>query len=152
MRMKDMALDETDVKIVQTLLADSRLSYRQVGKRCGISAATAMIRIKKLEKSGIIEGYTVRLNHEKLGYELTTATEITVSKGKIMEVAKEISGYPGVCCVYNITGLSDGLIIAKFKNRSELSNFTKWMLSLPLIERTNTHVVLTAAKEDLRLL
>jgi DNA-binding Lrp family transcriptional regulator len=150
--MQESPVDKTDVKIIQTLVSDARLSYRQVGKKSGVSAATAMVRIKKLEKAGIIEGYTVRLNHEKLGYELTTATEIVVSKGKLMEVAKEISDYPGVCCVYNITGLSDGLIMAKFKNRSEMSNFTKWMLSLPLIERTNTHVVLTTAKEDLSLL
>lgn len=150
--MEEIPVDKTDVRIIQTLLSDARLSYRQVGRRCGVSAATAMIRIKKLEKATIIQGYTARLNHEKLGYQLTTATEIVVSKGKMMEVAKQISDYPGVCCVYNITGLSDGLVIAKFKNRDELSNFTKWMLSLPLIERTNTHVVLTTAKEDLSLL
>jgi hypothetical protein len=41
-------------------------------------------------------------------------------------------------------------IIAKFKNRAELSNFVKKDLSLPYVERTNTHVVLITVKEDFR--
>jgi len=92
------------------------------------------------------------LNHEKLGYELTVITEITVSKGKLVEVEKEVASIPNVCCVYDITGLTDAIVIAKFKGRRELSNFTKKLLRLPYIERTNTHVVLTTIKEDLRIL
>ena len=150
--MSEVQIDKTDVKLIEALLDDSRLSYRQAAKRSGVSAATAMTRIRKLEEAGVIEGYTARLNHEKLGYELTAVTEVTASKGKMPEMGKDISAYPGVCCVYNITGLSDGLIIAKFKNRRELSNFTKWLLSLPFVERTNTHLVLNILKEDLNLL
>jgi len=44
------------------------------------------------------------------------------------------------------------MVIAKFRNRKELSDFTKSLLSMPFIERTNTHVVLTTVKEDFRLL
>ena len=43
-------------------------------------------------------------------------------------------------------------IIAKFKNRKELSNFVKKDLSMPYIERTNTHIVLITVKEDFRFL
>jgi DNA-binding Lrp family transcriptional regulator len=65
---------------------------------------------------------------------------------------KEIARLPNVCCVYDITGLTDAIIIAKFKKREELSKFTKRLLSMPFIERANTHVVLTTVKEDFRLL
>jgi hypothetical protein len=44
------------------------------------------------------------------------------------------------------------IIIAKFKNRKELSNFVKKDLSMPYIERTNTHVVLLTVKEDFRFI
>lgn len=150
--MSEAVVNKTDVKMIEALLSDARLSYRQVGKKCGTSAATAMIHIRKLEKDGIIEGYTARLNHEKLGYEITVVTELIVPKGKMVEVGKQISNYPGVCSIYNITGPSDGIVIGKFKNRKELSEFTKWMLSLPLIQRTNTHLVLNTIKEDFGLL
>jgi len=146
-----MSLDETDVKILKTLTSDARLSSRQIAKRCGISIGTVLSRIKKMEKDGIIKGYSALLDQEKLGYELTVVSDITVSKGRLLEVENEIARLPNVCCVYDVTGLVDAVIIAKFKNREELSKFTKRLLSLPYVERTDTHVVLTTIKEDFRI-
>jgi DNA-binding Lrp family transcriptional regulator len=105
-----------------------------------------------MEENGIIKGYTALLDHEKLGYELTIISEITVSKGRLLEMEYEIAKLPNVCCVYDVTGLTDAIIIAKFKSRDELSKFTKRILALPYVERTNTHVVLTTIKEDFRLI
>jgi DNA-binding Lrp family transcriptional regulator len=147
-----MELDETDVKILRALMSDARLSSRQIAKQCEISIGTALSRIKKLEKEGFIKGYSAILDHEKLGFELTVLTEITVSKGRLLEMENEIARLPSVCCVYDVTGLTDAMIIAKFKNREELSKFTKRLLALPYVERTNTHVVLTTVKEDFRLI
>ncbi|MEM2975618.1 MAG: Lrp/AsnC family transcriptional regulator [Candidatus Bathyarchaeia archaeon] len=147
-----MSLDETDVKILKTLLLNARLSNRQIAKKIGVSVGTVLSRIKLLEKAGIIKGYSAIIDHEKLGYELTVLTEITVSKGKLLDMEMEIAKWHGVICVYDVTGLSDAFVIAKFKSRQELSNFTKSLLNLPFVERTNTHVVLTTVKEDLRLL
>jgi DNA-binding Lrp family transcriptional regulator len=147
-----MHLDETDVKILKALTADARLSSRQIAKRCGISIGTVLSRIKKMESEDIINGYTALLDQEKLGYELTVVTEITVSKGRLLEMESEIARMPNVCCVYDLTGLADAAIIAKFKNREDLSKFTKHLLSLAYVERTNTHVVLTTIKEDFRII
>src|SRR5512136_1506366 len=147
-----MELDETDVKILKVLLSDSRLSSRQIAKQCDISIGTVLSRIRKMEDEGIITGYTALLDQEKLGYELTVVTEITVSKGRLLEMENEIARIPNVCCVYDLTGLADAAIIAKFKNREDLSKFTKHLLSLPYVERTNTHVVLTTVKEDFRII
>lgn len=146
-----MELDETDVKILRALTIDSRLSSRQIAKQCSVSVGTVLTRLKRMESQGIIKGYSALLDHEKLGYELTVVSEITVSKGRLLEVENEIARLPNVCCVYDVTGLIDAVIIAKFKSREELSKFTKRLLSIPHVERTNTHVVLTTVKEDFRL-
>jgi DNA-binding Lrp family transcriptional regulator len=147
-----MSLDETDVKILKALTLDSRLSSRQIARQCGISIGTVLSRIRRMEGEGTIKGYSALLDHEKLGYELTVVSEITVSKGRLLEVENEIARLPNVCCVYDVTGLIDAAIIAKFKNRDELSKFTKRLLSIPYVERTNTHVVLTTVKEDFRII
>lgn len=147
-----MRLDETDVKIMEILLGDARLSSRQIAKQCGVSIGTVLSRVKKMEKEGIIKGYSALLDQEKIGYELTVISEITVSKGRLLEMENEIARLPNVCCVYDVTGLIDALIVAKFKNREELSKFTKRLLALPYVERTNTHIVLTTIKEDFRLI
>jgi DNA-binding Lrp family transcriptional regulator len=149
---KVMELNETDKKILQNLLEDARFSSRQIAKNVGVSVGTVLSRIKKMEDAGIIKGYSAILDHEKLGYELTVVTEITVSKGRLVEMENEIAKNPNVCGVYDVTGLTDAVIIAKFKSREELGKFTKTLLSLPYIERTNTHVVLTTVKENFRLL
>jgi DNA-binding Lrp family transcriptional regulator len=146
-----MHLDETDVKILKALTLDARLSSRQIAKQCGVSIGTVLSRMKRMEKEGIVKGYSALLDHERLGYELTVVSEITVSKGRLLEVENEIARLPNVCCVYDVTGLIDAIIIAKFKNREELGKFTKRLLALPYVERTNTHVVLTTIKEDFRL-
>lgn len=146
-----MGLDDTDVKIVKALTLDARLSSRQIAKQCGVSIGTVLSRIKKMEKKGIIKGYSAVLEHEKLGYELTVVSEITVSKGRLLEMENEIARLPNVCCVYDVTGLIDSIVVAKFKNREELGKFTKRLLAMPYVERTNTHVVLTTIKEDFRI-
>jgi DNA-binding Lrp family transcriptional regulator len=146
-----MQLDETDIKVLKALTVDARLSSRQIAKQCGISVGTALSRIRKMEDEGIIKGYSVLLDQEKLGYELTVVSEITVSKGRLLEMENEIARLPNVCCVYDLTGLIDAVIIAKFKNREELGKFTKRLLALPYVERTNTHVVLMTIKEDFRI-
>lgn len=147
-----MNLDKTDVKIIKTLLSNSRFSAREIARHAGVSVGTVLARMKALENEKIIKGHTTILDHEKLGYELTVITEVIVSKGKLLETEKEIAKISGVCAVYDVTGRSDVMVIAKFKTRKELSNFTKGLLSMPFIERTNTHVVLTTVKEDFRLI
>lgn len=147
-----MPIDEIDKKILSEYLKDARLSFREVASKIGVAAGTVLSRVRKMEKEGLIKGYSVILDHEKLGYELTAITEVTVSKGKLLEMEKEIAKLPNICAVYDVTGLTDAIIIAKFHNREELSKFTKVLLGMPFVERTNTHIVLTTVKEDFRLI
>ena len=143
-------MDETDVKILKKLLSDARMSYRKIAEEIGVSPPTVLARVGKLESDGIIRSYSTLLDHEKLGYDLTAIIEITATKGKIVDLERQIAKFPNVCAVYDITGLTDMMVIAKFKNRKELSNFVKKDISLPYVERTNTHMVLITVKEDFR--
>ncbi|MFW6110428.1 MAG: Lrp/AsnC family transcriptional regulator [Thermoproteota archaeon] len=147
-----MDLDDTDMQILKALTSNARLSSRKIAEQSGVSVGTVLSHTKKMEEEGVIKGYSALLDHEKLGYELTVVCEVTVSKGRLLEMENEIAQLPNVCSVYDVTGLIDAIIIAKFKKREKLSEFTKHLLSLPYVERTNTHIVLTTVKEDFRLL
>lgn len=146
-----MILDKNDERILKNLLVDARLSARQLGFKLGMSTVTILSRIKKLEKEKIIKGYTALIDHEKLGYTLTAIIEIIAKKDKIIDIEKELSKIENVCGVYDITGNTDTLVIAKFKSRNELSEFVKGIATIQNIENTITHVVLNTAKEDFRL-
>ena len=146
-----MNLDETDEKILKNLLVDARQSARQLALKLGMSTVTVLSRMKKLEKEKIIRGYTTIIDHEKIGYSLTAIIEIIAKNDKVMDIEEEIARFENVCGVYDITGSTDTIIIAKFKERKELGKFVKELATIPNVENTITHVVLNTAKEDFRL-
>ena len=150
--MSHTSLDEIDIKILTKLVSDARLSYRSIAEQIGVSPPTVLARVEKLERNKIIKSYSALLDHEKLGYDLTAIIEVTAIKNKVVEVEKVLSKYENVCAIYDITGLTDMIIVAKFRNRKELSNFVKKELSIPSVQRTNTHLVFITVKEDFKLL
>ena len=145
-----MTLDKIDEKILKNLMVDARLSARQMALKLGMSTVTVLSRIKKLEKEKIIKGYTAIIDHEKLGYDLTAIIEI-IAKKDVIDIEEKLSKIENVCGVYDITGNTDTVIVAKFKERNELSKFVKSLSSMSNVENTITHVVLNTEKEDFRL-
>ena len=145
-------MDDKDIEILKHLSVDGRQSARQLSHRLGVSTVTVLSRIKKLEQENIIEGYSARLNHELLGYDITAIIEIKTNKGKMLEIENEIAKYDSTVAVYDITGDADVMIIAKFKTRGNLSNFVKKISALPNVENTLTHLVLNTIKADIRLI
>lgn len=146
-----MNFDETDSKILKNLLVDARLSSRQLAHKLGLATVTVISRMKKLEKNKVIKGYSAQLDHEKLGYDITAVIEIKTGQGKMIEVEKKIAEFENICAVYDITGKYDVMVIGKFKNRDDLSKFVKKLSTIPNVENTETHMVLSTAKEDFRL-
>jgi DNA-binding Lrp family transcriptional regulator len=145
------AIDQLDTKILRNLQTDGRISFRELASNLGVSTTTVASRVSRLQAAKVIKGYSTIVDFQKLGYELTVVTEILVSKGKLLEMEQEIARVPGVVAVYDVTGEIDAIVISKCRDREELSRFTKGLLSMDFVERTNSHVVLTTVKEDLRL-
>lgn len=146
-----MKFDDTDKKILGYLQVDARSSARQLALKLGVSTLTVLTRIKKLEKEKIIKGYSARLDDEKLGYDLTAIIEIKAKPGKIIETENKIADHQNVISVYDVTGTTDMIVLAKFQNREELSIFVKKISSETCIDNTISHIVLNTIKEDFRV-
>ncbi|MFX1253049.1 MAG: Lrp/AsnC family transcriptional regulator [Promethearchaeota archaeon] len=147
-----MDLDDIDYRILGALLRDARKPARVIAEETDKHLTTITRRLKTLEQEEIIKSYTALLDYERLGLELTIITELILAKGKLFEAEAEIAELPGVCAVYDITGHFDAIVIAKFPSRRDVSQFTKKLLSMPFVERTETHFVLNTIKEDFRLI
>ncbi|MCD6443392.1 Lrp/AsnC family transcriptional regulator [Candidatus Bathyarchaeota archaeon] len=147
----DNRIDEKDLKILRELLTDARLSYREIARRVNLSVATVKARVEKLQRLGVIKGYTVILDPDKLGYDVSAVVEIMISKGRLREVEEQLAKNPHVYAVYDVTGTCDAMILARFRNRGELSKFVKSMLAMDYVERTITHLILRVVKEDPRV-
>ena len=141
-------IDALDRKIVQELSRDGRQSFRKMARSLRVSIATVIGRVKKLEQEGIIKGYTAKIDAERMGYDLTAVIEVSVSKGKLVDVERVIAAMEAVTCVYDITGDTDVVIIAKFEGRKSLNAFVKSLLAIEFVEHTNTRIVLKTVKEE----
>ncbi len=141
------SFDDTDRKIVNALLRDGRLSMREVASAVKISGATAMHRIKRLEKDGLIRSYSATIDYEKAGFDVEVMIEVRISKSKMYEVESKIATHPNVFAVYDITGSFDCAIFARFQNRRAMDAFLKKLQTYEFVERTETKLILKTIKE-----
>jgi DNA-binding Lrp family transcriptional regulator len=146
--MKTYNIDDIDLKILNILSIDGRKNKSTIADDLKHSPNTVIKHISNLEENGVIKGYGVQIDYEKIGYNIIALIELTVSKGKMLEVEQDIAKIPNIFAVYDITGEYDALILARFKNREDLSKMIKNELhTSPYVERTNTHIVLNVIKE-----
>ncbi len=141
-------IDETDKQILNVLLDNSRLSYREIAKKVRVSVATVMHRVNRLKKEKIIKKYTTVLDYEKLGYDVEITIHMKINKGKLIELENKIAKANNVFAVYDVTGKSDAIVIARFKNRRSMDNFLKQIQTYDFVERTETSLILNTIKED----
>ncbi len=145
-------IDDLDRKIVRVLNQNARKSFRDVAKEVETSVTAVINRVKKLEESGIIQGYMPLIEPEYFGLNLIAIIALRISKGKLLETQKKIAKDKRVVFIYDITGEWDSLIIGYFKDRQDLNDFIKNLLSLEYVDRTVTHIVLNVVKEERRIL
>ena len=143
-----MELEETDKKILNVIVNSSRLSLRQIAHKVGVSVATVMHHVNKMEKDRTIEKYTAQLNYEKIGYDVEVIIEIRISKGKLFDVEKKIATHPNVFAIYDVTGNFDAIILARFKTRRQMDSFLKKIQTYEFVERTETKLILRTIKEE----
>jgi DNA-binding Lrp family transcriptional regulator len=141
-------MDDIDMRIITLLQEDSRLSFNKIANKLGISVGTAYNRVKNLETSGVLKGYTVIVDSAKMGYGLTAIVLLQAEGGHLTEVEKAIARTGNVTAVYDITGDYDAAIVSKFRDRTSLNDFVKNLLGMPYVKRTVTNIALNIVKED----
>jgi len=100
-------MDSLDRKILKVLQADARASLQQIGQAVGLSSSPCWERIRKLEASGAIEGYTVRLNPQALGLNDTVLVQVTLdshSDNTLEKFGETLAAIPEVVEAYLVSG------------------------------------------------
>ena len=146
-----MEINYKDSELLKHLSKKGKASQRELAEATGFALGTVSNRLKTLEKENIIRGYTADIDPEKVGFTLTATIHLRITKGKIMSVQNSIAKHPRVFAVYDITGEWDSLVLARFKDREEMDDFIKTILSQKNIERTSSSLVLNNVKEDMRI-
>ncbi|MBQ0740474.1 winged helix-turn-helix transcriptional regulator, partial [Aquimarina celericrescens] len=89
---------------IDILKLNSRQSYAEIGKQVFLSPSSVRERIKKLEDTGVIKGYSLRVNQTLLGNSLEVFIMLKMFSGKLNPALVEIETYPEVKEAYRITG------------------------------------------------
>lgn len=121
--MREPSMDEVDRRIIEALRDDARISIAALAERVAISRASAYSRIERLESSGVIRGYSVRVDSRRLGVGVTAVVLISFRQGDWREVQAAIAEMPEVQYAVLTTGAYDALLLVRLADIEALRRF-----------------------------
>lgn len=137
-------MDAIDLKLIALLQKNARVPLKQLAEQVFLSSPATAARIERLEKEGIITGYTARVNHKKLGFPIIAFINLEVQPVQKPEFYPFISNHPNVMECNCVTGHYSMLIKVAFETTEALDSFIG---KLQTFGSTETQIVFSTALE-----
>ncbi|AVJ27900.1 winged helix-turn-helix transcriptional regulator [Achromobacter spanius] len=148
-------LDRIDLKILDILQREGRISVTELADRVSLSATPCSDRIKRMEREGVITGYHARVNPAALGKNLLVFLEIKLSakSGDVFDkVKQELLYVPEVMECHLVSGDFDYLVKARLTEMNEYRRLLGEILKrLPASAESHSYIVMEEIKETLFL-
>jgi Lrp/AsnC family leucine-responsive transcriptional regulator len=148
-------LSKIDFRILDELQKNGRISYAELARRVGLTTSPCMERVKRLEKEGIIKGYTALLDPEYLQSNLIVFVQIRLARmshDSFEEFKEAAVAIEEVQECFLISGNFDYLIKARVSNMDHYRKFLgDTLLSLPGVQESTTLVVMEQVKDTTNL-
>jgi DNA-binding Lrp family transcriptional regulator len=119
-------LDRTDLKILEVLSGDGRISWRELAEKVNLSLTPTLRRVRHLEEQGYIRGYSARLDEARLAGGMSVLVSVTLkeqSKEMLDIFEREIAVAPQVMSCYMMTGDADYLLRIVVNDMNEFQTF-----------------------------
>ncbi len=147
-----MRLDQTDIRILQILQENGRITNTELAKQIGISPPPTLERVKRLEKNGIIRKYATLLASEKIGINTHTVVEVKLTrhgKDAVTEFIAAVQKVREIMECHHVTGDADFLLKIAVKDipayeRLVLNTLTE----LPHVQNLKSMVILSTVKNE----
>ena len=102
------AIDVIDQEIIGVLVEDGRIAIRELAGRVALSASATSERVRRLERSGVIQGYSARIDPELIGRPIQAIVEVQLDPASgIFEIDEAIAAIPQVVDAFHVTGRFD---------------------------------------------
>lgn len=144
-----MELDEFDRRLLDALQQDSRRTGDQLAALVGLSAAACLRRAQRLRETGIIEREIAIVAPQAVGRGLTMVVQVTLEREQPAtsdEFKRQMRRAPEVMQCYNVTGVTDFVLIVSVADMEEYEEFTKRLLFEKYVRRFETMVVIDRVK------
>lgn len=137
----DPYLDETDSAILRSLQADARTTLARVGEAAGLSASSVHERIRRLQRDGVIRGWTLELDPRAVGRPVTAfvGVEADVTGGTL---AARLRQRPEVDECHSVAGDLSFFLKVRAADTEALLVLVDWIKELPGVRATRTTIVL----------
>jgi Lrp/AsnC family transcriptional regulator for asnA, asnC and gidA len=102
---KNYEIDDIDLKILSHLMIDAKTPYTEIAKKVFVSGGTVHVRMKKMEELGVVKGTTLKLDHSKLGFDVTCFLGIYLQRSSLYdEVVDKLTTIPEIVKIHYTTG------------------------------------------------
>lgn len=133
---------ESEEKLISVLKEDVRATISDIARKLKVSRATVQARIAKLEKEGVIEGYTLILGKDYLNQYVSAHVAIAAEQRSNSVVSANLMKIAEVSAVHGISGEYDMIAVIHARNTEQLSHLIDSIGKLEGVVRTNTSVIL----------
>ena len=121
-------MDELNWRILEVLQQSGRASYAEIGRKVGLTAPAVTERIQKMEDMGVIKGYRVVIDPEKLGISIRTVIQLQVNRSVFNNTLKKLEAFPEIFECYRTTGTSSLFLLAGFTSMHHMERFLNELL------------------------
>lgn len=139
-------VDEKDLKLIEMLATNARITYTDMAKTLGISDVAVLKRVKKLE-SKVLKKYTIVIDPRKIGYRAISLTGIDVEPEKLFDVITKLRDNPMVKGICLTTGDHPIMAIIWAKDEDDLAKIHKEISAISGVKRVCPSIVLRTLKE-----
>ena len=146
-----MTLDTIDHRIIELLTADGCMSINELAGEINLARATAYARVERLKAAGVITGFTVTVDPEKLGYGVAALVLVNLEQGRWQEIRDEVLLLPGLEYLAFTSGGFDLVLLVRLPAISDLRDVVLVRLhDIAGIRTTQTIFVLDEARSVAR--
>ncbi|HEY2659632.1 MAG TPA: Lrp/AsnC family transcriptional regulator [Caulobacteraceae bacterium] len=136
-------MDDTDKRLISLLRENARASTAELGRRLSLSRTTVQSRIERLERQGVILGYTARLSDEVERGAVRAHVMITVGPKDARSVEAALRALTAVRLLHSVSGAFDMLAVVVAPSVAEMDDVIDRIGDLPGVERTTSSIILS---------
>lgn len=142
-----MKLNASDELLLSLLRENARASTALIARRLGLSRTTVQSRIEKLEREGVISGYTVRIDDEYERGQIRAHIMITVHPKQAVSVAAALRAMPELRALHSVSGSYDLIAVGAVPTVNAMDVLTDCIGAIEGVERTATSIILSTKFE-----
>lgn len=142
-----MKISDSDQQLLSVLRENARASAAEIARRLKLSRTTVQSRIERLERQGVISGYTVRIHDQAERGHIRAHIMITVLPKQMSSVVAALRAIPEVRTLHSVSGPFDLVALGMVPSVSEMDELTDRIGTIDGVERTTSSIILSAKFE-----